>query len=81
LSGTNGQIAFENAHVLPRLTLSKRNLADLECIATGVYSPLNGFVTEEEYQAIINDMRLKNGLAWSIPVTLQVPNASSEKYR
>ncbi|WP_119259565.1 sulfate adenylyltransferase [cyanobacterium endosymbiont of Rhopalodia gibberula] len=81
LSGANRQIALENAHTLPRLTLSKRNLADLECIATGVYSPLNGFITEEEYQTIINDMRLKDGLAWSIPVTLQVPKAGSEKYR
>ncbi|BAP17245.1 sulfate adenylyltransferase [cyanobacterium endosymbiont of Epithemia turgida] len=81
LNGANKQITFENAHLLPQLTLSRRNLADLECIATGVYSPLNGFVTEEEYQTIINDMRLKNGLVWPIPVTLQVPKASSEKYR
>lgn len=81
LSGTEGKIAFENAHSLPRLTLSKRNIADLECIVTGVYSPLNGFVNEEEYKTIINDMRLKNGLAWSIPVTLQVSKVGSEKYR
>lgn len=42
------QTAFENAHALPRITLSQRNVSDLECIATGVYnSPLEGFVAEE----------------------------------
>ena len=79
LHGYARQTMFENAHALPRLTLSQRNLADLECIATGVYSPLEGFVDEQEYNNIVNNMRLSNGLAWSIPVTLQVPEAVSQK--
>jgi sulfate adenylyltransferase len=79
LHGYARQTMFENAHALPRLTLSQRNLADLECIAIGVYSPLEGFVDEQEYNNIVNNMRLSNGLAWSIPVTLQVPEAVSQK--
>lgn len=79
LSGYARQSAFEEAHALPRLTLSQRNLADLECIATGIYSPLDGFVGEEEYKSIVNEMRLSNGLAWSIPVTLQISEAESAK--
>ena len=63
------------------LTLSERNLADLECLATGVYSPLEGFVGEEDYASIVNDMRLSSGPAWSIPITLQVPEAGADKYR
>jgi sulfate adenylyltransferase len=66
---------------LPRLTLSARNLADLECIATGVYSPLEGFVDEQEYNSIVKDMRLTNGLAWSIPVTLQVSESIANQYQ
>ena len=66
---------------LPRLILSIRNIADLECIATGVYSPLNGFVNEQEYNSIVRDMRLPNGLAWSIPVTLQIPESEAEQYK
>ncbi|MEO0968087.1 MAG: sulfate adenylyltransferase [Cyanobacteria bacterium J06639_18] len=66
---------------LPNLTLSKRNLADIECIATGVYSPLNGFVEEEEYNSIVKNMRLSNGLAWSIPVTLQIPESVVDTYK
>ena len=81
LEGNERQDAFEQAHALPRITLSKRNIADLQCIATGIYSPLEGFVNETEYNLIVNDMRLSNGLAWSIPVTLQIPESEAEKCR
>ena len=81
LRGKEGEIALENAHALPRLILSHRNLADLECIATGVYSPLNGFVGEQDYDSIVKDMRLSNGLAWSIPVTLQIQELISDNYQ
>jgi sulfate adenylyltransferase len=74
------QHMLQTAHCLPRLTLSERNLADLECIATGVYSPLEGFVSEQDYHSIVNEMRLSNGLAWSIPVTLQVQETEAERY-
>ncbi len=66
---------------LPRLILSIRNIADLECIANGVYSPLEGFVNEQEYNSIVKDMRLSNGLAWSIPVTLQISEFVAEQYK
>lgn len=79
LYGTERQSVLEKAQALPRLSLSLRNLADLECIATGIYSPLTGFVEEEDYYSIVNSMHLSNGLAWTVPVTLQVP-AFDDKY-
>ena len=51
----------EKAKTLVKRELTERELADLECIATGVYSPLKGFATEEDYNSIIKDMRLANG--------------------
>ncbi|MHC5779916.1 sulfate adenylyltransferase [Nostoc sp.] len=81
LYGKEGEIALENAHSLPRLILSDRNLADLECIVTGVYSPLDGFVSEQDYHTIVKDMRLSSGLAWSIPVTLQIPELIADNYK
>lgn len=80
LYGSERQLAWETAQALPLLCLSWRNLADLECIANGIYSPLTGFVDEEDYYSIVNDMHLSNGLAWSVPVTLQVSEADSDKY-
>lgn len=70
----------EAANALPSLTLSERSLADLECIATGIYSPLTGFVSEADYRTIVRDMRLSSGLAWSIPITLQVSAQEAERY-
>jgi sulfate adenylyltransferase len=70
--GGDRERAAERAAALPAVTLGERSLHDLECIATGVYSPLEGFVGEEDYHAIVHDMRLSNGLAWSIPISLQV---------
>lgn len=81
LRGKEGEIALENAHTLSRLILSHRNIADLECIVTGVYSPLDGFVGEQDYYTIIKDMRLSSGLAWSIPVTLQISELVADKYK
>ncbi|MEM6253102.1 MAG: sulfate adenylyltransferase [Cyanobacteria bacterium P01_D01_bin.156] len=81
LDGNQRQDLFEQAHALPRITLSTRNIADLQCIATGIYSPLEGFVNESEYNLIVNEMRLGSGLAWSIPVTLQIPESEAGKCR
>ncbi|MEL6816176.1 MAG: sulfate adenylyltransferase [Cyanobacteria bacterium J06598_3] len=81
LEGFKRQDAFEQAHAFPRITLSQRNIADIECIATGIYSPLEGFVGEAEYTSIVDNMRLTNGLAWSIPVTLQIAESDAEKCR
>ncbi len=80
LTGSKAEFIGSAAPSLPKFPLSARNLADLECIATGVYSPLTGFVTESEYESIVENLRLPNGLAWSIPVTLQMPAAEAEKY-
>ena len=79
LEGVKRQDAFEQAHALPRITLSQRNIADIECISTGIYSPLEGFVNEDEYKSIVDNMRLTNGLAWSIPVTLQIAESEADK--
>ena len=65
---------------LKSLELDERSLADLECIATGVYSPLEGFVSEADYKQIVENMRLSNGLAWSIPITLQIAAEQASEY-
>jgi sulfate adenylyltransferase len=56
----------------PKLEINERNLADLELIATGVYSPLTGFVGSRDHAAIVEHMRLADGTPWSIPITLGV---------
>jgi sulfate adenylyltransferase len=66
-----------NIASLPRLEIQERSLSDLECIATGVYSPLTGFVGSRDHTSILETMRLENGLPWSIPITLSHDTALS----
>ena len=72
LTGSARDDALQRTQGLPRLELSERNLADLECLATGIYSPLEGFVGEADYDSIVSTMRLADGTVWSVPITLQV---------
>jgi sulfate adenylyltransferase len=60
----------ERAKSLPHVTVGSRQLADLEMMAIGAYSPLGGFMSREDYLSVVNDMHLSNGLPWSIPITL-----------
>ncbi len=63
---------LSKADFLPRVQLDERAVSDLEMIAIGGFSPLTGFMNQEDYNQVVTDMRLANGVAWSIPVTLSV---------
>ena len=60
------------ADKLPRIELDDRALSDLVMIAIGGFSPLNGFMAQDDYERVVEEMRLMNGLPWSVPVTLSV---------
>jgi sulfate adenylyltransferase len=61
---------LDEAGKLVSIQLGEKALADLECLAVGAFSPLEGFMVRADYQAVLKDMRLDSGLVWSIPVTL-----------
>ena len=63
----------------PGVTLSPRQWSDVEMIATGAFSPLQGFVGEREYRSIITTGRLTNGLAWTIPILLLLDREETER--
>ncbi|MGB3310432.1 MAG: sulfate adenylyltransferase [Nodosilinea sp.] len=63
------------ADTLPRVSLDERAFSDLVMIAIGGFSPLTGFMKKADYDPVVTDMRLANGLPWAIPVTLSVSEA------
>jgi len=60
----------ERARSLPQILVGSRQLADLEMLAIGAYSPLGGFMKRADYLGVVNDMHLANGLPWTVPITL-----------
>jgi sulfate adenylyltransferase len=62
----------KSAQAMTHITVGSRQLADLEMLANGAYSPLGGFMTRADYESVVNTMHLSNGLPWSIPITLAV---------
>lgn len=60
------------ANELPRVQIDDRAFSDLVMIAIGGFSPLNGFMEQKDYERVVEEMRLVNGLPWSVPVTLSV---------
>lgn len=63
---------LQTAKELKSLTISSWAISDLDLIGVGAFSPLTGFLNEEDYKSVVNRMRLANGTVWSIPITLAV---------
>lgn len=57
---------------LPQITVDTWTMSDIDLIAVGAFSPLNGFMNEGDYLHVLNRMRLANDQIWSIPITLSV---------
>ncbi|MDA0348886.1 MAG: bifunctional sulfate adenylyltransferase/adenylylsulfate kinase [Verrucomicrobia bacterium] len=52
--------------------MTERQLCDIELILNGAFSPLEGFLNQEDYIGVLKDMRLKSKILWPIPINLDV---------
>ncbi len=69
---------LSKADALPRVQLDQRATSDLVMIAIGGFSPINGFMGENDYLGVVKEMRLASGVPWSVPVTLSVTSEVAE---
>ncbi len=60
---------------MEQLTLTSREVSDLDMLAAGALSPLEGFMGREDYEGVVGGMRLASGLPWALPVCLAVDEA------
>jgi sulfate adenylyltransferase len=79
VSGPEAEGLADEAGHLPKITVNERELSDLEMLAVGALSPLTGFVSRADYDAVLETMHLANGLAWTIPVTLSLDDEAVKR--
>ena len=65
----------DGVDTIERVTLTSRELSDLDMLAVGALSPLEGFMAREDYDRVVEEMHLATGLPWALPVCLAVEAA------
>ncbi len=65
----------------PAITLSQRQLCDLELLVNGAFSPLTGFIKKKDYDSVLENSRLADGTLWPIPIVLDVSADFSSKLK
>ncbi len=68
----------ETSRDWPSWDLTARQLNDIELLATGAFSPLQGFMGQGDYDSVVADMRLADGTLWPMPITLDVTEEAAE---
>ena len=54
---------------------------DVENIADGIFSPLEGFLGQQDFEGVVSKGRLVNGLAWTIPIVLDVDESTATQMK
>ncbi len=66
---------------LPKVELDENRQRDVEQIAIGTYSPIEGFMGSIDFHSVLDRMRLGNGLVWTLPIFLDVNQKLSEELK
>ena len=70
LEGKKRERALEEAHECMGISVKDTTVRDIENIAHGVFSPLDGFLTKDDYLTVLHDKRLSGDIPWTIPILL-----------
>ncbi|HET6464947.1 MAG TPA: sulfate adenylyltransferase [Nitrospiria bacterium] len=81
VQGAERERLLNKANEMKKLPLTRRKLCDLEMLAVGAYSPLEGYMGRKDYERVVTEMHLSNGLPWSIPITFRIDKMAAESIR
>ena len=63
------------------ITITEDLANDVENIADGIFSPLEGFLGQQDFESVVSRGRLSNDLAWTIPIVLDVGEETASKMK
>ena len=72
LQGEELQDSRSRAETLPQVRMNSKEVSDLIMMAMGAFSPLSGFMTQDDYKGVVQGMEMADGVLWPIPITLSV---------
>lgn len=72
IEGKESEENKKKAKTFTRVRLSSRETSDLIMMGIGAFSPIDGFMKEQDYKRVVSDMHLSDGTLWPIPITLSV---------
>ena len=78
VSHESAQKLKREAGELKSWDLQPRQICDLELLMNGAFNPLKGFLSEDDYNGVVDKMRLADGTLWPMPITLDVSEAFAE---
>ena len=79
LHGSERKSELKKAELLPRLMCSSREFGDVVMLGIGGFTPLDGFMNRADWQSVCDNMTMKNGLFWPIPITLSTNDKTIKK--
>jgi len=66
---------------MPKISIYDDLVRDVVQITTGAFSPLCGFMNQDDLHSVLSDMKLSNGSIWSLPITLDVDKENAESIK
>ena len=77
LPADEAKCAISRSREHKSIMLASQSASDVVMMASGAFSPLAGFMGQADYEGVVHDMRLSNGLLWPLPVTLPVDQGTA----